>query len=85
MPITVEIPEEVEKQLRKEFPDLDRRILEGFVAESFRRGDLSSAQVGQILGMQFRWEAIDFLSKRGVYPGYDLDDLEQDRRSVKCR
>ena len=79
MAVTVLIPEEIEQELRQEYPDLERRILEGYVVEAFRRGDLSSGEAGRILGMHNRWEAIQFLSERGVYPGYDVEDYRQDR------
>ena len=78
MSVTVPIPPDLEEELRQEYPDLERRVLEGFAVEAFRRGDLSSGGVGRILEMASRWEAIRFLSERGVYPGYDIDDLHQD-------
>jgi hypothetical protein len=82
MAITIEIPVQIEQQLQGNWPNLERHALEGFVTEAFRQGKLSSHQVGQALGMTSRWQAIEFLSERGVYPGYDVDDLEQDRRTL---
>lgn len=61
-------------------PAAERSILEGYVVDAFRRGEMSSGQVAQLLGMRTRWEAIEFLSERGVYPGYEAKDLEDDIR-----
>lgn len=83
MAITIELPEEIEQQLQTDWTELERHALEGFVVEAFRSGKLSSHEVGQALGLTSQWDAIDFLSQRGAYPGYDLEDLEADRRSLE--
>lgn len=49
-----------------------RRMLEKFVVEAFRDGKLSSFEVCEMLSFESWWDAIGFLSERGVYPGYDL-------------
>lgn len=82
MAVTLQLPPEVERRLRAEYPDLGRHILEGYVVDAFRRGEMSSGQVGQLLGMRTRWEAIEFLSERGVYPGYEVDDLTEDIKTL---
>ena len=78
MAVTVPLPSDLEEELRGEHPDLERRVLEDFVVESFRRGDVSSGEAGRILGLESRWDAIRFLSERKVYPGYEVEDLRQD-------
>jgi predicted HTH domain antitoxin len=78
----LEPPQEIEQQLQAEWPDLERHILEGFAVEAFRQGKLSSYEVSKILGFDSRMEAIRFLSERGVYPGYDVEDFEEDRRTL---
>lgn len=82
MSITVNMPEEIERQLRAEYPDLDRRVVEGFVVEAFRSGELSSYQIQQILGFEDRWQTIEFLSQRGVYPNYEMEELEEEHRAM---
>lgn len=54
MAITVHLPPEVIDRLRSEFPDLERRLLEAYVPDAYRRGELSSFQVRQILGFEDR-------------------------------
>jgi len=78
MAITIELPAQIETHLETDWTDLPRHALEGFAIEAFRNGKLSSYQVGQMLGLQSRWETITFLSERGVYPGYDLEDFDND-------
>lgn len=85
MTLTIKIPEGVEQHLRQEHPDLERRIVENYVVEAFRQGDVSSAEAGMILGLPSRWEAIAFLSERGVYPGYDADDYRKDAEQLQMR
>lgn len=83
MSITVQFPEDVEQQLREQFPDLERRVIESYAVEGYRRGELSSFQVGRILGLASRAETIRFLSEQGVYPNYDVEDFEQDMRNLE--
>jgi predicted HTH domain antitoxin len=83
MSVTVHLSPEVEEQLRSRFPDLDRRVLEGYAVHAYSRGELSSFQVGQLLGFENRWETIEFLSAHGVYPNYDLEDFEEDMRNLE--
>lgn len=79
MAVVVELPQEVENQLRAGWPGLERHALEGLVVEAFRSGQFSSHEVAQVRGLESRWDAIRFLSERGAYPGTDLDDLNADR------
>jgi hypothetical protein len=72
-----------DQPLQAEWSDLERHALEGLITETFRKGMLSSHEVGQTLCLQSRWEVIAFLSERGAYPGYDLEDIEEDRRTLK--
>lgn len=82
MSITISLPEEVERQLRQDWPDMERHALEGFLIEAYRQKRVSAYQVGKLLGLTDYWDAIQFLSERGVYPNYDLEDLEEDRRNL---
>lgn len=82
MTVTINIPDEIEAQLKAAWTDIPRHALEGLLAEAFGAGKISSGQVAQALGMRSRWEAIEFLSARGVYPGYGHDELAQDMASI---
>ena len=82
MSITIDIPELIEKELESEWSDLNLHALEGFVTEAFRKGKLSSYQVAEILRLRDRWAVMEFLSSRGVYPGYGTDDFDRDMESL---
>jgi hypothetical protein len=80
--ITIELPTEIERSLQSDWSNLNRHALEGFVTEAFRQRKLSSYQVGKALGMEDRWDIVNFLSERGVYPGYELEDYQQDLDAI---
>lgn len=81
MQITLEVPEDIAAYLVASGQDLPRAALEGFAAEQYRTGRLSTAQLRRLLGLETRMEVHGFLKDRGVYLHYDLADLEQDRRA----
>jgi hypothetical protein len=83
MAITIHLPEKLQNHLESEWADLDRHALEGLLVEAYRQKKLSSYEVGQTLGFKNRWETLNFLSERGAYPNYDLEDLEEDRRALE--
>ena len=82
MSITVELPEDIEQQLRAEWPELERHALEALVAEAYRRKKIGAHVAGVLLGFDDRWDTIRFLSDRGAYPNYDLSDFEQDVQTL---
>ncbi len=86
MSITIEVPADFEKQYRTlDTPEftLERRFLEAFAVEEYRQGRLGVGSVGQLLGLSSRWTTIEFLSKHGVYPAYDENDLQQDLETLR--
>lgn len=82
MTIIFQLPKDLEAALRREFGDLDLAAKEAFIVESYRRARLSVGQVARILGLETRFEAEQWLGKRGVSWNYGLDDLEQDRTAL---
>lgn len=83
MAITVHLPQDIEQQLRAHFPDIERRVAEGYAVEAYRRGDLSSRQVGQMLGFSDRAQTERFLSERRAFPNYDAEDFAQDIQTLE--
>ncbi|MCC6444082.1 MAG: hypothetical protein IT210_11600 [Armatimonadetes bacterium] len=51
MSITITLPEEIERQLRQDWPDMERVALEGFLIEAYRQKRVSAYQVGGLLGL----------------------------------
>ena len=80
MPITIELPEEIEHQLETAWGDLSRRALEARAVEGYRSGDLSAGQVAEMLSLSV-WETEKFLSEREAYLHYSGDDLRRDVES----
>ena len=83
MPVTVELPKDVEEQLRADWPELERHALEGLVVEAYRQKKIGAHSVGRILGFTDRWDTINFLSERGIYPNYGADDFEEDIKTLE--
>lgn len=77
MPVTIELPEEIEHQLEEKWGDLPRRALEAVALEGYRSEALSAGQVAEMLGLS-TWEAEAFLGSRGAGLHYTTDDLRQD-------
>jgi predicted HTH domain antitoxin len=76
--LTIELPEEIERELRAAWENLPRRALEALAVEGYRTGALTRSQVGQLLKLNF-WETESFLKERAAMLQYTLADLEQDR------
>jgi len=78
MQITIEIPDEIAQRLNGEGGSLSRRLLEVFVAQAYRSGALSTAEVRSLIQLSSRLETHAFLQRMGVYLNYDSEELERD-------
>lgn len=83
MSVTIELPEEIERQLETEWGNLPRRALEAVALEGYRSGALTLAQLRRLLEFETRTEADAFLKQRGVYLEYSVEDLERDRETLE--
>ena len=83
MSVTIELPEEIERQLETEWGNLPRRALEAVALEGYRSGALTLAQLRRILGFETRMEADAFLKQHGVYLEYSVEDLKRDRETLE--
>lgn len=81
--IGVELPDEVAEHLEQRGRDLSRWALEALAVDAYRAGELTSAQVQQVLGLSSRWETEAFLKERQAYLHYDEDDLDADIRAIR--
>jgi Uncharacterised protein family (UPF0175) len=77
--ITLNIPDELARQVTPEGGDPARVALEALALEGYRAERLSESAVRQMLGFETRMEVHAFLKQHGVYLHYDLADLEQDK------
>lgn len=78
MTVAIEIPDELERQLKAGWSNLPRRLLEAIALEAYRSGVFTSAEVGRLLGSESRWDTEAFLQQHGAFPDYTEDDLAQD-------
>jgi hypothetical protein len=83
MEITVRLPDELARRLHAQRGDLERRTLEALAADAYRTGAFTLAEVQGLLGLDSRWDTEAFLRGAGALIGYDADDLDDDRRTLR--
>ncbi len=82
MAITLELPQDIEQQLREEWNgNLPHKILEAIAAEGYRQGTLSRGQVSELLSLSFQDTEI-FLKEREAYSPLSLQEVEQGRTAL---
>ncbi|NJM74404.1 MAG: UPF0175 family protein [Acaryochloridaceae cyanobacterium RU_4_10] len=83
MQITIEIPDELACQLEIDRSALSRHILENLVVEAYKAEQITSAEVGRILGLPSRFAVDDFLKGHEAYLHYTEADLEHDIEALR--
>jgi len=84
MQVTLEIPDEMAEWIASKGQDLSRAALEALAIEGYRSGSLSPLKTRLLLGFETRYEFDGFLKARKVWEhAYDLEDLEQDRKTMR--
>lgn len=77
----IKIPDEVFNQTNT---DTSRQILEAVALEGYKSEQLTTAQVGRILGFRTRLEVLDFLAKNQVaWVNYSLEDAKRERNLLR--
>lgn len=82
MNLTIEIPDEIARDLAASGGDLSRRALEALALEEFKHGHLTNPELRQLLGFETRAALDGFLKAHGIFEEYTLDDLELERRDL---
>jgi uncharacterized protein UPF0175 len=77
--ITLNIPDELARQVTTEGKDPARVALEALALEGYRTERLSESAVRQMLGFETRIEVHAFLKQHGVSLHYEVADLDQDQ------
>jgi len=80
MVLNISIPDDLERKLRAETPDLDATAKEAILVELYRQGQLSHRQFSAALGLD-RWGAEDVLKKHNVTE--DLPTIDEVRQQVR--
>jgi hypothetical protein len=76
MKITIEIPDEVAKELQAAWPDLGRGILEAVAVEGYRREVLGRSDVEALLGLYYD-EANALLRERGCLSYMTPEEIDE--------
>ncbi len=75
--IRIDVPIELEEQLRRDFADFDLAAKEAMGVELFRQGKLTHAQLGRLLGLS-RYETDGVLKRHGVLYDLTAEDVIRD-------
>jgi hypothetical protein len=78
MAVKIELPDDIEHHLAKQWGDLPRHALESLAIEGYRARVLSRSQVRRMLGFETAVEVDDFMKRAGVPFDYTLSDFEHD-------
>lgn len=80
MEVTLELPDNIARQIASVSGDIPRRILEAVAIDGYRSEQLSRGQISELLGLNF-WETEAFLKQHGVELQYSKEDLDQDAQA----
>jgi predicted HTH domain antitoxin len=78
MAVRIDLPEDIEETLEKQWGDVPRHALEALAIEGYRQSVLTRSQVRRMLGFETRAEVDEFMKRAGVPFDYTLDDFELD-------
>ena len=84
MTLSLTIPDVLASSLSRAQPSLSGVLLDGFAVEAYRRGMLSAAEVGVLMGHQSRWETEEFLATHDTWPGTTADEVAEDGRQLNA-
>ncbi len=82
MSITIEIPTEIERDLRQQDPQLDSHARDQFLVANYQAGKLSTGDIAVILGFETRFQAEDWLAEHGANQNYSISDLDADGQTL---
>jgi hypothetical protein len=82
MQITLDLPEEIARNLGADARSVERAALEGIALEGVRSGRLSRGQVRRLLGYETRDEVDGFLKAHGLAVQESLEEVRRDSELV---
>ena len=83
MALKIELPEDIEQHLQKEWGDLPRHALETLATEGYRARVLSRSQVRRMLGFETGAEVDEFMNRAGVAFDYTVEDFQRDAETSR--
>lgn len=82
MRFSIEMPDDIAHQLHLDGADGQRRALEMFALEGYRRGSLSRGQVSVLLDLEFN-ETEVFLKEHGCGLGLSIGEFDSDAKRLR--
>lgn len=83
MAITIQLPNEIEQDLRHQDPRLDYHARDQFLVANYQAGKLSTGDIAVILGFETRFQAEEWLAEHGACQNYSSEDLEADHQTLE--
>jgi predicted HTH domain antitoxin len=83
MQLTLDLPDELVDRLEISPGSMPLHVIETLTVSAYQAGQITSAEVGRILGMPSRWEVDAFLKAHQAYLHYDEADLAQDLDTLR--
>ena len=83
MNLTVQIPNDLAHQMHLDEPEAQRRALMKIALESYRAGELSRGQVGELLSLSF-WETETLLKEHGCEMELTVEEFERQSEQLKA-
>lgn len=80
--IQIQLPHDIEEQLRRDLGDLDQAARQALAVEAYRTGKLSLGEFAEMLQLTTD-EADGLLKERGIYLDVTLPELEQDLATLR--
>ena len=82
MEIIVNLPDKLTEKVGSQWGDLSQKIVDSLALEAYRSKIISTAELGEILNLNTRWEINNFLQKSGVFLNYEAEDLAEDLATI---
>ena len=78
----ISVPDTLVKALEAEPDDLPRQTLEALIVQAFRKGQITHAQVGELLELN-RFETDGFLKNAQAFRLYESEEFSSDLESLR--
>ncbi len=82
MPITIDLPSDIERDLRNRLGDLDAEAKEALAVEFYRQRKLTHHQLSSLLGLS-RFETDGVLKKHDVYCDLTAEDVAREAEELR--
>ncbi|MGA3180269.1 MAG: UPF0175 family protein [Verrucomicrobiota bacterium] len=80
--IEISVPDDLVKAIGASASELPRRAFEAMVSEAYRLGQISHAQVGEMLGLD-RWQTDAFLNGTQAYRPCESAEFADDLATLR--